>query len=142
MPRERDVVVNLLKTKQFSDKLNLMKKAEVTKLDKKWSEWVRDNYNDTCEICGKKGGTNAHHYYGRRARSTRWIKENGCCVCPLHHVFGTQSAHQAPEWFRKEMLGNRGQMWLDELEVQWNKICKADFETVNAYLEGERDNYC
>jgi len=85
---------------------------------------------------------NTHHFVGRRNRSTRWYYPNGIPLCPSHHTFGLQSAHQHPSWFQKEMLLVWGDKWLEDLEEQSLKVCKASFEEVKAYLKGETDNYC
>jgi len=117
-----------------------MKKAEIKKLDKKWGLLIRENFKHKCVICGKPAN-NPHHYYGRRNRSTRWYIENGICLCASCHTFGSRSAHQAPEHFRKDILDKWGEKWLKDLGKQSLKICKSDYETVYKYLEGKLDNY-
>ena len=51
------------------------------------------------------------------------------------------SAHENPEWFRKQMLDLRGKKWLDSLVVRSNKIYKGDYQTVKDYLDGKREDY-
>ena len=111
------------------------------KLDKLWSEKVKENADFKDEIDGSKGFLNSHHFIGRRNLSTRWWIPNGICLSPKNHTFGIQSAHQHPEWFRSEMIKIRGNIWLKELVTRGNKVCKPIYETVLAYLNGERNDY-
>lgn len=117
-----------------------MTKKETNKLDKLWRQAVKDHYGEGCLICNKKEGLNIHHYIGRRNRATRWYIPNGCSLCPYHHTFSIWSAHQNPEWFRKEMLDRRGTKWMKELERQSNKIFKGTYQDVLDHLEG-KDSY-
>lgn len=111
-----------------------MSKSEIKRLDKLWREKALEFWGDTCEICDKPN-PNVHHYIGRRNRAVRWYIPNSVPLCPLHHVFGTQSAHQDPEWFRTIMLNIRGEKWLRELVKESNKISKKSYEEVLKYLE-------
>jgi len=119
-----------------------MLKSHDKKLLALWSIKVKENADFTCELCGKKSGTlNAHHYYGRKNRSTRYYLPNGICLCYTCHKGGTLSAHESPEWFRKEILKIRGNLWLKGLTNVWNKFIKPVYEIVLAYLNGERNDY-
>ena len=111
------------------------------KLDKIWSEKVKENAENKDEIDGTKGLLNSHHLIGRRNMATRWWLPNGVAVSPRNHTFGIRSAHQDPEWFRAEMIKVRGNLWLKELRERSNKIVKPVFETVLSYLNGERNDY-
>ena len=111
------------------------------KLDKMWSEKVKENSDFKCEIDGTSEYLNAHHFIGRRNMATRWWLPNGICLSPKMHTFGIQSAHQHPEWFRSEMIKIRGNKWLKELMIRGNKTVKPVYETVLAYLKGERNEY-
>lgn len=117
-----------------------MLRKEIKKLDRLWSKLIRDNFKNKCVLCGNHGN-NPHHYVGRRNRATRWYIENGILLCALHHTFGIKSAHQDPEWFRKQILDIWGNKWLKDLVKRSNKVCKSDYETVKDYLEGNRNNY-
>jgi hypothetical protein len=112
-----------------------MTKYQKRKLDKLWSEKVKENADFECEICGEKRYLNAHHYIGRRSISTRWWIPNGIALCPKHHTLGMESAHQHPEWFRSEILKIKGVLWLKELTKRWQQISKPEYETVKNYLE-------
>ncbi len=121
-----------------------MTKQQIKKLDIIWAKKVKENASFRCEIEG--GGEsvcslNSHHYIGRRNRSTRWYIPNGVCLSSLRHTFGTQSAHQDPEYFRKCMIDLRGQAWLDDIIKQSNKIFKGSYEDVLEYLNGNSENY-
>ena len=121
-----------------------MKKKETNKLDKLWGELICEDQCFQCELCGdkRKEYKNPHHIFSRRARSTRWYFPNGCCLCSGCHTLKLNSAHKAPFWYRDEMIKQRGVEWEKDLQAQWNKTCKADYETVLAYLNGEVSNYC
>jgi hypothetical protein len=110
------------------------------RLDKIWSEKVKENADFKCEVCGETKYLNSHHYIGRRSMATRWWLPNGICLCPKCHTFGTQSAHQHPEWFRSEMLKIRGNLWLKDL-MKRDKVIKTSFESVMSYLKGENKDY-
>jgi len=74
------------------------------KLDKLWSLKIREK--EYCEVCGKIGN-NPHHVVGRRNMTLRFDLRNGVLLCPLHHTFGIQSAHQDPLGFVNWFKNNR-----------------------------------
>jgi hypothetical protein len=86
--------------KDTKPKLKPLKK----RLDTLWAKKVKEK--EICEICGRKKFLNAHHIVGRRSLNLRWDVRNGCCLCPLCHQFGQNSAHQNPifflSWFAKK----------------------------------------
>ena len=121
-----------------------MKKNEITKLDTLWAKIVKEEADYRCEISGLQKGQcqlNSHHFIGRRYRSLRWWLPNGVCLSASSHTLSCWSAHENPEWFRKEMLDLRGQKWLNELKVRANKIYKGDYQTVKDYLDDKREDY-
>lgn len=75
-----------------------MTTSETKKLDKLWREAIKAR-DKSCQICGSVSYLNAHHVIGRRNRNLRWDLDNGIALCPKHHTFGTESAHQDPLWF-------------------------------------------
>jgi len=103
-----------------------MTKAETNKLDKLWRIAIHERDNEICQVCGNTGN-NAHHVIGRRNRTLRWDLENGIILCPLHHTFGRESAHQDPLWFAKwfEEHYPERHLWLMKKR---NIIDKRDFE--------------
>jgi len=122
-----------------------MKKGEIKKADNIWKAKVKENAGYRCELCGKKQNEcqlHPHHYIGRRNKATRWYLENGICLCASQHTLSLWSAHQNPEWFRKEMLNIRGDKWLKDIIIQSNKVFKGEYTIVKKYLDGEIDNYC
>ncbi len=118
-----------------------MTKSQVKTLDALWSEKVKELADFKCEICGKKNNLNSHHYIGRRSRITRWWLPNGICLCSGHHKLDLQSAHEHPDWFKKEMIIIRGNIWNKELNNRWNRYCKAEYKTIKEYLTGEIYEY-
>lgn len=121
-----------------------MTKSQTHKLDLLWAKKVKENAGFRCEIDGTNENCcqlNSHHYIGRRNRATRWYIPNGICLSAVRHTFGIQSAHQDPEYFRKEMLDRRGKKWLNDIILQSNKVCKVSYETVLNYLNGNSENY-
>lgn len=121
-----------------------MTKSEIKKLDDIWKKKVKDNADFKCEIDGTLADNcqlHSHHYIGRRNRATRWYLPNGICLSALRHTMGVNSAHENPEWFRVCMLEIRGKKWLEDIYRQSNKICKATYEEVLKYLNGEEKNY-
>ena len=85
------------------------KKTIEKKLDKVWSELVKQQAGNKCEVCGKREYLNAHHIVGRRNLRLRWELYNGVCLCSGCHTFKTNSAHQNPEWFHQWLKSYRGE---------------------------------
>ena len=81
--------------------------------DKLWSLAVKDDWGCKCAICGRRGsgpdltkGLNSHHLVPRQHKATRYVLENGICLCRPCHVFdANHSPHQHPagflEWLEK-----------------------------------------
>lgn len=113
-----------------------MTKQQDKKLLAIWRKKVLLIAKSRCEICKGTSHLNAHHYVGRRNRSTRYYIPNGVVLCAKHHTFGTQSAHQDPEWFRQKMIKKRGEDWMKDLVKQSNKIYKStDYDKILKHLE-------
>ena len=83
--------MKLPKPKKISLK-NLRKKA-----DDLWSKLIRSiGY---CEICGSNNTLNAHHVIGRANYATRYLKENGVCLCvnchkSFHKIYGKNTTKE------------------------------------------------
>ena len=105
-----------------------MKKTEIKKLDKIWSEKIRSK--GKCEICGRDFGVlNAHHIINRRNHSVRWDIRNGCCLCFQCHIGNKNSAHQRPKWFEEWTQEHRKED-AEYAEEQRNIVKKQTFEEV------------
>ena len=98
------------------------------KLDAQWSLVIRQK--GRCEYCGKDSYLNAHHFYSRSALSTRWVLENGFCLCSGHHTLSsTFSAHKTPANFVEWAIETRGLDWYANLKKRHNTITiLSDFE--------------
>ena len=71
------------------------------KLDKLWSDRVKERAGYRCERCPKTDYLNSHHIIGRINLSLRWNLENGVCLCVGCHKFNQNSAHNNPIDFLK-----------------------------------------
>lgn len=121
-----------------------MTRKEIDKLDKIWSEKVKEIAGYRCEITGRGKEScqlNSHHYIGRTNRAMRWWLPNGVCLSAAKHKLDTKSAHEDPEWFRKEMLRLRGAKWLKDITKRSNLFFKGTYQQVLDYLNGEVKDY-
>ena len=111
-----------------------MKKSNITKLDKSWSEKVREY--GMCEKCHKLSPLNAHHFYSRSVRSVRWDTENGFCLCVGCHTFSSHfSAHKTPAEFVEWAIERRGKEWYDSLKIRKNQTVKYIDDDVDRLLD-------
>jgi hypothetical protein len=90
------------------------------KLDKLWSEKVREK--GRCEVDGCNSKTlHAHHVFGRRNYGVRWDLDNGVCLCAGHHKFYSHfSAHETPTIFTEWLIKTKGKEFLDRLTEKAN----------------------
>ncbi len=109
------------------------------KLDAIWSKIIR--LSGECEYCGLSKFLNAHHCYGRRARSVRWDLDNGFCLCPLHHKWSTEfSAHETPLLFTAWAVKKRGKAWDNRLRKKHRIVYKPTIDELQDLLiELERE---
>jgi len=112
-----------------------MKKKTITnKLDRAWSIRIRDK--GKCEYCGKTESLNAHHIFGRSARSVRWDLDNGVCLCAGCHTFSSKfSAHQTPLLFDEWIINSRGMEWYEKLKEKHQRIVKYTIQDLEEKLE-------
>lgn len=90
-------------------------KIKITNEDRKWSKQVRERDGYQCQYPECQNGgkfTNAHHIFPRARRNTRHDLLNGITLCAWHHTFGPDSAHKAPEAFRKLMKKHLGKNYM------------------------------
>lgn len=113
---------NLQKSKPIKKK---SVKSIDEKLDDAWSLLVKLIAGEKCEYCGVPTPLNSHHIYSRSKRSTRWLPENGCCLCVAHHTFSSGfSAHKTPTEFVEWIKEKRGLEWYENLRGIANKTEK------------------
>jgi len=104
------------------------------KADKLWSSLIRLRNNSNCEVCGKPGN-NPHHVIGRRNLTLRHDPANGVLLCPLHHTFGRESAHQDPVWFNQWLEENRPKDLKHIKSIRQELSTNYDYEKVIEKLE-------
>lgn len=80
-----------------------------TKLDKVFSDLIRERNDWTCEVCGKEfperkgAGLHCSHYFGRRGASTRHHGSNCFAHCfGCHNKLG-ESPHEFKAWVEKTL---------------------------------------
>lgn len=117
----------LLKKKSYRWKV---KQDPIMKL---WSQCVRTRDDNKCQLCGTTGGVmHAHHFIGRRKAQTKYLTENGICLCfACHNEVGDYSGVNE-ELFTKIVGSERK----EELEVL-SRITgrKLDREAIKSSLE-------
>jgi hypothetical protein len=111
-----------------------MKKSDIKKLDKIWSEKIRSK--GKCELCGKSDNLNSHHIIGRRNFSLRWSVPNGVCLCSGCHVFNRLSAHQDPLYFHQRLTELRPKD-IEYIQEQRNIVKKQTYDEVLNDLRGD-----
>lgn len=101
------------------------KKGIEKKLDDAWSKLVKLRAGNKCEYCGKQTALNSHHIFSRSNMSTRWLPQNGICLCVGHHTFSSSfSAHKCPVEFTIWLTETRGQNFIDTLRIKAKSISK------------------
>ena len=116
-----------------------MPKGIDKKLDDAWSLLVKLKAGMKCEYCGKTTTLNSHHIYSRSKRSTRWLPDNGVCLCVSHHTFNSGfSAHKTPLEFIDWLIKYKGEEFVDTLRDKANlmwKPHKHEKEELLTYLQ-------
>ena len=64
-----------------------MKRTEIRKLDKLWSEKIKIIWGYKCARCGRTEYLNSHHIIGKSNFNTRWDLNNGICLCSGCHMW-------------------------------------------------------
>ena len=101
-----------------------------------WGNIVRLRARGCCEKCGSFDRAQAHHVFTRSILSTRYLPDNGVCLCAGHHLF---FAHKRPHEFRDWITGVRGQDWWDALRMRSNQRGKVEMYGLEAWLRLEHD---
>ena len=105
------------------------------KCDKLWSQLIRSVGH--CEYCGTTQNLNAHHLVSRSKLHTRYLKENGICLCVKHHTFSKDfSAHGNPLAFGKWIEEYYGKERIDFLLKESRSLKRF---TIDDYLKAEID---
>ena len=107
-----------LKKKSAKKKPKKVSKTTVkNRCDRLWSELIRSQ--GYCDVCGTTENLQAHHIITRRRLATRYMKENGICLCAKHHQFcDIISAHTNPMAFANWFIKKYGEERLDWLQEQ------------------------
>ena len=102
------------------------KKGIDRKLDIAWSKLVKLRAGMKCEYClAKNKQLHSHHLYTRSKKSTRWLPDNGICLCASHHVLNsTFSAHKSPREFNEWLDQYKGEDFMLMLRLKSNHIHK------------------
>jgi len=92
-----------------------MKRSEIKKLDKIWSEKIKEIGNYRCLKCGTTNRKlESAHIVGRGAYNTRWRLDNGLCLCFTCHQDYDQHRNHMESWVRD---------WIGE--EKWNELQEA-----------------
>ena len=103
-------------------------------LDNLWRYAVYKQGFNKCEYCDKEGKLNAHHIFSRSNFNVRWDIDNGICLCPYHHFFGTISFHKSPVEMLEWIKNKRGEEWFDRLREKARGVLKKR-EAIEKYGE-------
>ena len=77
------------------------RKSKVKVCDELWAKAVKKRANNQCEVCGKTTSLQSHHVIPRTNYATRFMLENGTCLCYKHHFyFAHKDAMGFADWFR------------------------------------------
>ena len=98
-----------------------------------WSKGVRTRDGFKCQLCGATGGVmHAHHFIGRRKAQTKYLLENGICLCFTCHNEAGDCSDVNEELFIRAVGSERK----EELEVLSRIIGrKLDKEEIKAGLK-------
>lgn len=101
-------------------------------LDLLWSKCVKKRAKNRCEICKDDTILHAHHIFTRTKYGTRWMLQNGVCLCPKCHRY----AHENISGFRNFFNPIR----IEQLRSIALKTIKWDLEDLQK-LKKEYKNY-
>ena len=101
-------------------------------LDEAWSLIIRGRVGNKCELCGETNKRlHAHHWVGRRYKATRWLLDNGICLCHQCH----QDIHDLPGFKHDVIKKKLGYDRLEELELIALRREKQDKEAIKQNLK-------
>jgi len=112
------------------------------KLDKVFSDLIRERAEWKCERCNKsfpdghRQGLDCSHFYGRRHRSTRWHPDNAWAHCRgCHQYLGSNPA--IFDKFARDKLGDVRYDWLMRRHNQVVKYTKSELEEMYQHYKAQ-----
>jgi len=107
-------------------------KLKTDPIMKLWSLCVRTRDGFKCQLCGTTQGVmHAHHFIGRRKAQTKYLVENGICLCFVCHNEVGDYSNVNEDLFIKTVGSERK----EELEVLSGITGrKLDKEAIRLYL--------
>ena len=116
------------------------------KLDTLWSEVVKLQAHNKCELCGADSTLNSHHIFSRGRKNTRWNLNNGVALCVIHHMWkGAHSTNfEDQERFHKWLNEYRGKDNLEQLRTDSHVAVKntlQDLQCIEVALKFEKEKY-
>ena len=102
------------------------------KCDTLWSLLVKIKVGYKCEKCGSKNGIQSHHIFKRKHMATRFVIENGMCLCFVCHEWVEKNPKRFSDWAVFK-IGNEMYESLDRLHRQ---IHQPNFQTEYERLKG------
>jgi len=115
------------------------------KADKIWR--TKGKEKAICEVCQRLPEwekvhytqLHPHHVVGRINRRLRWDLRNRVWLCPIHHTFGSKSAHNDPLWFAEWMKQFRSDdsRYLESVRNELVDVNLEYMEKIILTLEGE-----
>ncbi len=114
--------------------------------DKWFSRCIRERTSWTCEVCGsshEEGSQGLHcsHYFGRRAKSLRWAKDNAFAMCfGCHQKLGSN-----PDDFREWVSAKIGEGMIQILrekreDIGLAKLFKKNEKEVSKHYKNEYES--
>jgi hypothetical protein len=117
---------------------NGKKKVSEARLLKLWGDIVKEKAGWKCEYpdCTVKSTQlHRHHFYSRKHKAIKYDPDNGLCLCAQHHVLGSFSAHQDPDFKDKIIVAKvRSAEWREKLIEKRNIIITDNEENKRVWL--------
>lgn len=120
------------------------RKIKISKVDKIFSDMIRERDNWTCQFCGKyyeppTQALHCSHFWGRSNKATRFDALNCDALCYGCHVRNEGNKQGYYRDFKLKQLGTRG---YNSLEKRARSIVKfGEYEKEKAYvgLQAQRE---
>lgn len=118
-----------------------MRKPSKKSLTRRWGQIVMKKAKYICQHCGNRNAHNPHHIFTKSRNSTRFLIENGICLCTWCHVGDPyKSAHGAPKYFENWLKTHyMTKKEYDDLEFTSNMVCRPDLAAIDIYLKKEKE---